>query len=209
MTGQGAGEGYNINVHLDCGATDTDMITPCDEQLLPRAEEFKPDFILISAGFDSRQADTLGCFDVTDEAFATITRKLMALADKHCNGRIVSALEGGYNVDGLAGAVTNHVAALLGKDTPLRTYADRSRSIRTDTPSVKGGILHLPAALVPHVTRAVIRNAAGAKVGEVRGARARRAHIDLRGHGLASGRYAVTVESAGSAPVTVPFQACR
>lgn len=113
LTGEGEGHGLNINVHLDCGAKDKDMLTAWDRKLLPAVNEFEPDFVLISAGFDSRKDDLLGCFEVTDDAFRRMTRTAMDVADTYCDGRLVSLLEGGYNVDGQAKAVVAHVSTLL------------------------------------------------------------------------------------------------
>jgi len=110
--GEGKGRGYNINVHLECGATDEDVIRAFREKLLPVANEFRPDLILISAGFDSRKDDTLGCFNITDDGFITLTKLVMTLADQYSNGRIVSVLEGGYNPTGLASGVMAHVTIL-------------------------------------------------------------------------------------------------
>ncbi len=113
--GRGDGEGYNINVHLPCGTDDQHFIDAYKNIMLPAAEKFKPDMIFISAGFDSREHDLLGCFDVTDAAYVTITKMLMQLADKTCDGRIVSLLEGGYYLQGIASAVTAHVKALMNR----------------------------------------------------------------------------------------------
>jgi len=113
LTGAGEAVGLNINVHLDCGARDKDMLDAWDRKLLPVAEKFEPDFIVISAGFDSRKDDLLGCFLVTDDAFARMTRTAMDVARRQCRGRIVSLLEGGYNIDGLAKGVAAHLSALL------------------------------------------------------------------------------------------------
>ena len=113
LSGEGQGAGLNINVHLDCGSKDADMLRQWDTTLLPAVSRFRPDFIILSAGFDSRQDDLLGCFDLTDEAFRRMTRISMALADDYCGGRVVSLLEGGYNVDGLALASAAHVETLL------------------------------------------------------------------------------------------------
>lgn len=110
--GAGAGTGLNINVHLDCYSTDEDIIAAFNEKLLPAAQRFKPDLILISAGFDSRQDDLLGCFDITDEGYRQLTKMVMQLADEYCDGRIVSVLEGGYYLKGLASAVKMHVETL-------------------------------------------------------------------------------------------------
>jgi acetoin utilization deacetylase AcuC-like enzyme len=113
LGGAGDAVGSNINVHLDCGARDADMLTSWDRQLLPAVGEFRPDFVIISAGFDSRHDDLLGCFDVTDDAFRRMTRTVMDMADDFCDGRVVSILEGGYNVDGSALAAAAHVETLL------------------------------------------------------------------------------------------------
>ena len=112
--GKGEGKGLNINVHLDCHSTDKDIISAFEEKLLPAAHYFKPDLILISAGFDSRQDDLLGCFDISDDGYRQITKMVMDLAEQYCEGRIVSVLEGGYNLDGLASAVKIHIETLQG-----------------------------------------------------------------------------------------------
>jgi acetoin utilization deacetylase AcuC-like enzyme len=111
--GKGAGYGFNINVHLPCGATDADIISAFQTKLLPKAIEYKPDFVLISAGFDSRRDDTLGCFAVTDAGFVNLTQIAMDIAHTFAQDRLVSLLEGGYNTDGLSHAVRAHVKTLL------------------------------------------------------------------------------------------------
>ena len=111
-TGAGEGSGSNLNVHLGPGATDRDLLGSWDRVLLPAVERFRPDFVLVSAGFDSRRDDLLGTFEVTDDAFTRMTRTLMDVADHYCGGRLVSLLEGGYNIDGQARAAAAHVAAL-------------------------------------------------------------------------------------------------
>lgn len=113
LEGKGEGSGLNINVHLECGSKDVDMLRAWDKKLLPAAAKFEPDFVIVSAGFDSRKDDPLGCFDVTDDAFRRMTRTAMDVADQYCGGRLVSLLEGGYNVDGLAKAATAHVSTLV------------------------------------------------------------------------------------------------
>lgn len=113
LKGKGEGSDLNINVHLDCGSRDKDMLTAWDRELLPAAAKFEPDFTIVSAGFDSRKDDLLGCFEVTDDAFQRMTRTTMDVADTYCGGRIVSLLEGGYNIDGLAKGVAAHVGALV------------------------------------------------------------------------------------------------
>ncbi len=113
LTGEGEGTGLNINVHLDCGSSDADMLRYWDNALSPAVAAFDPDFVIVSAGFDSRRDDLLGCFDLTDDAFRRMTRMAMDYADSCCEGRLVSLLEGGYNLDGTALAAAAHVETLL------------------------------------------------------------------------------------------------
>ncbi len=116
-TGDGQGEGFNINVHLECGSREYDMLKKWDSALMPKVEQFRPDFVLISAGFDSRKDDTLGCFSVSDIGFMQLTRRAMDIADTYANGRLVSLLEGGYNIEGQAKAACAHMQTLLtGRD---------------------------------------------------------------------------------------------
>lgn len=111
--GAGKGKGYNINVHLDCNTKDEDIIRAFNDKLIPAAHRFKPDLVLVSAGFDSRKDDLLGCFDLSDDGFARLTQIVRDIADEYCDGCMVSLLEGGYSLPGLASATTAHVRAML------------------------------------------------------------------------------------------------
>ena len=119
-TGDGAGRGYNLNVPLPAPdkpygkVVDEDLIAAWSDSLLPglAAVDFRPDLILISAGFDSRIDDSLGDFSITDDGFRRITGLVMKLARETCSGKIVSALEGGYAPEGLAAAGLAHLTAL-------------------------------------------------------------------------------------------------
>jgi acetoin utilization deacetylase AcuC-like enzyme len=113
-TGEGKGKGFNINVPLPRGADDEKIISAFTERLVPAANRFRPDLVLISAGFDSRKDDLLGDFAVTDAGFVELTKLVMSIAGEHSSSRIVSILEGGYNTRGLALAVESHVRTLLG-----------------------------------------------------------------------------------------------
>lgn len=110
--GQGAGEGTNLNISLPEGSDGETALLAWSEKLEPEVNAFQPDFILISAGFDSRMDDPIGGLRWTDETFAEMTRRCIVLADRWCRGRIVSVLEGGYNPEGLASAAIAHVKAL-------------------------------------------------------------------------------------------------
>ena len=111
-TGYDAGEGCTMNCPFPAGAGRAEILGAFEEKLVPAADAFKPDLILISAGFDSRAGDPLGHFRLTDADFADLTRVMLGIADKHAGGRLVSVLEGGYSLTGLAAAARAHVQAL-------------------------------------------------------------------------------------------------
>jgi acetoin utilization deacetylase AcuC-like enzyme len=111
--GAGAGLDYTVNVPLPAGAGDREHRSVFQEVLVPKAREFRPDFVLVSAGFDSHRHDPLGGMQVTTEGFAELTRIVKAIAEECCQGRLVSILEGGYGLEPLAESVEAHVRALM------------------------------------------------------------------------------------------------
>jgi acetoin utilization deacetylase AcuC-like enzyme len=111
-TGEGPGRGTTLNCPLPAGSGRTDIVGAFREQLVRAMDDFKPELVLISAGFDSRLGDPLGQFRLTDEDFSDLTRMLMDIADEHADGRMVSVLEGGYSLDGLAAGVSAHATTL-------------------------------------------------------------------------------------------------
>lgn len=111
--GAGEGHGFTINVDLGADAGDRDILTAWEMKLLPAAESFRPDLVLISAGFDSRKDDWLGDFRISDDAFRRMTRMACDLAKGAGGGKVVSLLEGGYNPEGLADGVAAHLEELL------------------------------------------------------------------------------------------------
>ena len=113
-TGRGAGLGLNINCPFPAGAGRKEIVGAFRERLIRAAEAFKPELVLVSAGFDSRIDDPLGGFGLTDEDFAELTGIMKEIAAAHCGGRLISTLEGGYNLSGLAAAAASHVRALMG-----------------------------------------------------------------------------------------------
>ncbi len=103
--GQGEGEGYTVNVPLREGAGDVAFVKIYRNVLQPLALEFKPELILLSAGFDTHFQDPLGGMRVTPEGFAAMARILLNIAETCCQGRFVAVLEGGYHVVGLTRSV--------------------------------------------------------------------------------------------------------
>lgn len=118
-TGEGEGRGYTVNVPFSYGMDDDDYMFAFKEVFVPVADMYKPETILVSAGFDAHYNDPLGGMRVTEKGYAMMTRILLETAQRHCNGRILYALEGGYGLEGL----TNSVKAVIKemKGTPVYT----------------------------------------------------------------------------------------
>ena len=111
--GQGAGEGTTLNIPLPGNSDGEVALAEWKNQVEPAIEGFAPEFLLISAGFDSRLDDPIGGLRWDDSTFSEMTRRSVVLAEKFCQGRIISVLEGGYNPAGLASAAVAHVTALV------------------------------------------------------------------------------------------------
>lgn len=115
-TGAGNGKGLNINVPLPAGAGDEAIIAAFVEQLVPAAEMYRPQFVLISAGFDAHRADPLADLQVTEQGFAQLTRIVKTIAKRHAGGRMVSVLEGGYALEAMPRSVAAHLRILMGAE---------------------------------------------------------------------------------------------
>jgi len=113
-TGSGPGRGFTLNWPVAPGSGRPEILAAFREQFLPAMRRFKPEAVLISAGFDARQADPIGNLCLTDDDFAELTRLMLDLAHEYAGDRILSALEGGYALSGLAAATGAHVATLAG-----------------------------------------------------------------------------------------------
>ena len=114
-TGAGGGSGYNINVPLQSGAGDADYLYVFNAILVPAARKFKPDIILVSAGQDGHRDDPLAGMNLTSEGFGQMTGVVRSLADELCGGKLVLALEGGYDYDALSESVVMIFRALIGE----------------------------------------------------------------------------------------------
>jgi acetoin utilization deacetylase AcuC-like enzyme len=110
--GVGDGMGYTMNVPVAAGSGRQEIVGAFRERLAPAMTRFRPEFVLVSAGFDSRMGDPLGGLLLTDDDFAELTEILMEIAGVFAQGRLVAVLEGGYSLDGLALACEAHVRAL-------------------------------------------------------------------------------------------------
>ena len=111
--GEGKGTGFTLNVPLPAGSDDRDYQEAFEKSLRPAAIQFDPDFVLISAGFDAHENDLLGGMEVTARGFGELTRVVDQIARECCEGRLVSVLEGGYGLEGLAASVEAHLRVLM------------------------------------------------------------------------------------------------
>ena len=111
--GRGAGEGFTINVPMEAGEGNEEYRAVFQKSLMPAADAFKPEFVIISAGFDAHKDDPLASMGLTEEGYADLTSIVAGIARRHAGSRILSSLEGGYNLAALATSVDRHIQALL------------------------------------------------------------------------------------------------
>lgn len=112
-TGTGNGSGFTLNVPLSRGAGEAEYRDAFDRQILPRLEDYRPEFLLLSSGFDALAADTISHLRLEPESYRWMTSELIKLADQCVQGRVVSVLEGGYHLDYLGRSVAGHVENLV------------------------------------------------------------------------------------------------
>lgn len=119
--------GNIINVPLASGDGSAQFRKAFTDKILPALENFKPELIVISAGFDAHKDDPLGEINLTEADYVWVTEELQKIADRHSNGHIVSVLEGGYNLKALASSVGAHVGALMNNTViPAQKQAPRA-----------------------------------------------------------------------------------
>jgi acetoin utilization deacetylase AcuC-like enzyme len=113
--GSGPGYGYTKNNPVLPGQGDAEYTALVEETLVKDFERFQPGFVLVSAGFDGHKDDDMSDMNLSTAWYSWVIKRIMEIADRHCNGRIVSVLEGGYCLRRLPELARNHVAALLGE----------------------------------------------------------------------------------------------
>lgn len=111
--GRGEGRGFTVNVPLEVGAVDDDYRVVFERVVVPVLHQFKPELLLVSAGFDAHERDPLGGMRLTTEAFAAMTSELARVAETCCEGRIVLVTEGGYDLRALAASLDALIQALV------------------------------------------------------------------------------------------------
>ncbi len=118
-TGIGRGKGTTLNCPMRALSTDADYKKAFQKEILPSANNFKPDVVLISAGFDAHRSDPLANIKLSTEFFGWMSERVKEIAEKHSGGRIISLLEGGYNLDALPRSIAEHLKILSGsRDEP-------------------------------------------------------------------------------------------
>ena len=125
--GTGEGAGFTINLPLAAGATDADYELVYSRVAIPALRQFKPELILISAGFDAYMDDPLGGMRLTAECFGRLTSMIAGAADECCDGRLVAITEGGYHLEGLADSLRATIDALSGSGQKPGLYAGDTR----------------------------------------------------------------------------------
>ncbi len=111
--GAGKGEGYTLNIPMRAGSGEPEFLNAFTEEILPALDAYRPELIFLSAGFDAHRDDPLANLELTEESFAKMTTMIMAFSEAHCSGRLISVLEGGYNLSALAASVEAHIRVLL------------------------------------------------------------------------------------------------
>ena len=111
-TGTGAGKGATLNCPMSAGFGDLEYRQAFEDIILPAARAFKPDAVLLSAGFDAHTADPLGNINLSTEFYRWMTSELMEIAEQYSGGRLISLLEGGYDLNALADCISVHVETL-------------------------------------------------------------------------------------------------
>ena len=110
--GVGAGRGFTKNIPFPGGTGDAQYLRAVEDDIVRIIDEFRPNAILLSSGFDAHRRDPLGGMGVTEQAYGEITKRIVEAAQRHAAGRVLSLLEGGYDMEGLAASVDEHVRAL-------------------------------------------------------------------------------------------------
>jgi acetoin utilization deacetylase AcuC-like enzyme len=115
--GKGAGRGFTLNIPVGGGEGDASFLRATEDQIVRAIDDYRPDVILLSSGFDAHRRDPLGGMKVTEQAYGELTQRIVEAAERWCDGRVLSLLEGGYDLEGLAASVSEHVNALAGEST--------------------------------------------------------------------------------------------
>ena len=130
--GRDKGEGFTVNLPVEAGGTDADFEVLYSKIVLPVLEQFRPNLILISAGFDAHADDPLGGMRVSTDQLGRLTALIAGVSDECCDGRIVALTEGGYDLQALAGCLRATTRVLAGEPSGSEVPAPRGATPRAD-----------------------------------------------------------------------------
>lgn len=116
--GRGKGAGFTLNIPLEAGSTDGDFLDVFNALVIPVIDQFKPDLMMISAGFDAHERDPLARMRLSTTGYAMLTKSLCDAADRHCHGRVVAVTEGGYDLTALKACLESSISILDGAAVP-------------------------------------------------------------------------------------------
>jgi acetoin utilization deacetylase AcuC-like enzyme len=119
--GLGKGAGFTLNAPLPVGADDEQFLGALRERIIPAISDFDPQLLLISAGYDAHQQDPIGGMDISDSGFRAMMTEAVDLANRHCQGRMLALLEGGYHAPALARCVADAIEILDGSEVIRRS----------------------------------------------------------------------------------------
>ena len=142
----GEGTGCTVNVALAAGAGDPDYRAVMQAVFAPALRRFRPDLVLLSAGFDAHAADPLAAMQVDRAGYRALSEMLVGLADELCGGRLVAVLEGGYDLDGLAGGVVELFDAMDAPGVAPDADVDPEALLESIAPSARAAIQSTLAA---------------------------------------------------------------
>ncbi|MGP3703997.1 MAG: histone deacetylase family protein [Candidatus Bathyarchaeota archaeon] len=140
--GVGEGEGFKVNIPMPHRADDDAYLKALNEVIIPVVDQFKPDIIFLSAGFDAHHSDTISTTTLSVECYLKMVEEFVGLAEKHCNGKIIGFLEGGYSRETLSKSLPAVVATLAGinvklEDEKIRAPETVSRKVEETISKVK------------------------------------------------------------------------
>jgi acetoin utilization deacetylase AcuC-like enzyme len=129
--GRDQGAGFTLNVPLEAGATDGDYQDVFNALVMPTLDQFRPQLVMISAGFDAHERDPLARMRVSTHGYAVLTKLLCDAADRHCHGRVVAVTEGGYDLTALKACLDSSISVLDGARVPEPAEAPLSATARS------------------------------------------------------------------------------
>lgn len=131
--GRGKGAGFTLNVPLEAGSTDGDYAAIFEAVVIPAIDQFRPELMLISAGYDAHERDPLARMRLSTSGYAGLTKVLCDAADRNCHGRVVAVTEGGYDLTALKGCLESSIAVLDGGAAPPPAESPRAATSRSRT----------------------------------------------------------------------------